>query len=265
MFCNGNQDLFYFDAEGHLLDTHRFDFNINELFVDSDDNLWLGTIGQGFHKMEKPNSWETEKFYKGTAAVIAQGFDDGLWFKSDISKFGYISPSKAVCYSPQIGYKDLFEIESLGKIGEKLLIITDIGRLFIFDHESLKEITKEDLADLRASDKAYCYDKDSNILWISNFDQLDKWDGAKWKTLRFDENIFGPRLTIVKLIYTKDGRVFGATKKELFEVVNGEIIKIYEEISSSIQSFCIDENGKWWVSTVDGLMIFEDGGVKTAI
>lgn len=266
MFSNGSTDIIHFDNNG-LIHAHTFDHNVIKLFIDSRNVLWVGTADHGFFEVESPNLSSQRQFFSGAAAVITESFDKGLWFKSRDLKFGYIPPSKALNYSDQNGYPELFNIRIVGEANEQVIVINDARDIFGLKDNKVEKLILPDtdpkLGIPRGNRPSghFCYDKETKRTWFARNDELLGWNGADWEILKFEKNEFR-KLKVSVLNAQSDGRLIGATQYEFFEIKNGKINRISESLNSIIQDFTIDEYDKIWVTSEEGLWTLENGKFK---
>ncbi|MFT5823171.1 MAG: ligand-binding sensor domain-containing protein [Crocinitomix sp.] len=266
MFSNGNHDMVHFDKNG-LIDSYKYEFKVNKLFIDSKDFLWIGTLGEGILKLETPQFEKFEKYHNGNSAVLTESFDHGIWFKSDSAKFGYIPPSDVLNYSPQTGYPMALNIAQISLVGPDILMLRRNGKLLLLNNDNITAFNPPGVSHIEGIPKdklrasTFCYDRNSNRIWVSYHGELQGWNGNDWKILKLDEKEFD-HFSAYEIKAFPNGRVIGSTRHEIFEIIDEEIVVLSKSIDLRILSFVLDASGRIWITAYDGLWILEDGIVR---
>lgn len=263
MFCDGNNNIVHFD-KNELIMTRTVDFKGNKLFIDSRDILWIGTVDNGFFKVDSPDFSNVQHFCNGASAALTESFDKGIWFKSDSLKFGYIPPTNVLNYSDQNGYPMLRNIVQLNSAGEQIIIFNENGEVFLLQEDKVQKLN---LPSVKLTPglppnfnhpRTSLYDEKTKTIWLAYYGELQSWNGNKLETLKLDESEFSS-LRVTDLNISPEGRIMGATRNEFFEIIDGKIVQISESTTALIESFLVDDRGKIWVRTEEGLWILEQG------
>ncbi len=260
-FSNGNKSIIRFRKD-QLIDKREFHTNVIKLFNDSNDNLWIGTVDQGFFCARKGNFSFLDHFSNGSAAIVTETPNGGLWIKSNKFGFGYIAPISFQHYSVQSGYPELSEIFFFDSYGDSLLIKNEDGDLFVFYNDSITKFIPPGIDNLSGNEywfshpTTHHYNPITNEIWVSYLGSLQNWDGKNWSTIDFQEDIFNNEYTY-NIVNTKKGEIIGQTKKEIYKVVENQL-EILASHQANIRSIEIDENEKIWISGFDGIWVLDE-------
>lgn len=254
--------------EGKLIDNHQFKHLIIKLFVDSKNNLWIGTLDHGFFKAENSDLSQLEHlFVTGAASVLAEGKDGSIWFNSDSLKVGRIPSLSMRYYNRQNNYPMFSSIRGIETYGDSIIVQNRKRQLFVLYNDHVTPLTPPIVEHIEGTDRdfdlpgIFRYDPFKKELWISYFGLLRTWDGNQWNSIHFSHSLFKlPRTKDMKIL--KNGQVFGTTPREVYEVKNNEVIPISELSTSEIRKIEVLPSGQIWVSRDDGIWVLEEGKFK---
>lgn len=257
----GNKTIIRFFRDS-LIHQYQFKYKIIELFTDSRNTLWVGTLDQGFFKVTDNNFENSQRFWKGAAAVTAEDQQGGLWVKSDSTSFGYLPHPNIDHFSKNNAYPYFNDIHYVMDKGEQVICAAPPKGIYTFgDSISYFDIPTKKHEEGTMRHYRYplnmCYDTVKQYLWIAYKDELMRWDGLDWRSFLLDPTQFSNSIT-VDLKTNSKGELVGATTKFIYQLINDSISIISKASPARIRSFDLAENGKIWVNSHKGVWVLKN-------
>lgn len=247
----GRHDIIQFSADTLISHTH-FAHEVIKLFADSRGDLWVGTFNGGLFRANQGDLENLDCFLPRTSsAVVAEDQDGGLWLKSDSIGFGYLPQPSIPHYSARNGFAHFQDDVRIIRSENGVYALVHDEGIFKFQGDSIAEVPLP-----KEGGRLPCYDPTTDKLWVTYEGGISSWDGEKWTALQIDTNLL-THGAIVNLKRGADGRLLGATRREVFEMSEGQIKLISDPSQYSIQGFAVDSSGKVWVGCHDGLWVLE--------
>ena len=249
--------------KNRLIDHHVSEYDVVNLFLDNQNDLWIGTVDQGVIRANNSDLSDVDQFFSRGASVTTQDINGGIWLTSDSTILGYISSPAMPQYSKQSKYPELESIYTIFPYADSLIIQNADGQLYVlFDHKT-REIIPPGIDPIPNMEywnflpEKTCYDPETNKLWVTYYNSLQAWDGSTWSFLEFDTTRFLNPYTD-ELEITVNGRLIGSTKNMIYEVLDDTIVSISQRKRENIQDIEMDDRGRIWAGTYDGIWILED-------
>lgn len=263
----GTKELIRFNKEGAIL-KEELDSYIIKIFLDSRDNLWIGTVDRGIYKANPENFEITDHIWNGASAVVAEDEYGGLWFKSDSSNFGYISPMAPLNFSSQNGFEELEKIYKITQgSGNEILVQNMVGLIFSIQNDTLEEIDIPGIEHLEGNRAifdyplAFCYDSLSGKYWFGFQNLVRCWDGENWEKYDLKDNGF-LHTSVLALLPLDNGSVMGITRNNLFEIsAAGKVDLLFSTptLNNVLVSISKGLNDEIWIGTQYGIITYKDG------
>lgn len=257
----GTREIIRF-KENKFIERQLFDHFIINLFIDSKNILWVGTVDHGFFKVEDYNFLQTEQYWGGAAAITAEDVYGGLWFRSDTGNFGYITPIATPHYSKQTGFEDLSNVGKICIGKDELIIQNASGKVYTLNEDSLAELKLPKVDHITGIRKVYdypmdfCYNPKDEKLWLAFLGFILTWDGQNWEKLDLDNALFDDK-RIPQITVLDNGDILGTTAQRVFKIEDKRIIPISETSLERINSFIVDNDNQIWVARQDGLYVLD--------
>lgn len=260
-FSPGNNLLIEIDLDDSV-HVHQFPHTILELFVDSRDQLWIGTLENGFFQVSDSSLEAGNQFWSTAASVVAEDPWGGLWIKSDSVSFGYMPQPEVLHYSPDNGYKHFDQLKYVLTDGKNIKCAgPPVGIYTLADSISYFEIPTKKPVDGTEGYLKYplrmAYDTSSQMLWLAYVGELRSWDGAQWKTYEMSESTFGRSITTDLKVVEGSG-IVGATYDFIYTIKNDEVVPISPKAPARVYGLLPTGDGKIWASLRNGIWMFED-------
>ena len=272
VFSNGHKDIVHF-KKFDLIKHHKFNDLVTKIFADHEDQIWLGTKNSGFYKANINDLKNAVQYWKGSSAVLAQGFDLGLWFKSEVGDIGYIPPNSSPHYSKQNGFPGLGITTALYDAGDQIICLNPQHQLFLVGDTVLhlkppgaSYPSNNDSIVLRPPGSIFFNDK-NQTLWVTYPGRIDIWNGKTWRSIKIQSAELRDH-RIIRIRSLPDGKIICATEHEIFSLENDQIqiISKARDQDFTIWDFIIDSNKKIWaVSLQKGLWIVSEGKIRQTI
>lgn len=243
--------------EDKLVSKHDFGHAVFNLFIDSRDNLWVGTVDHGIYKTNAEN-WEVlMQFGEDLEAVVAESSDGGLWATSTVSTFWYISDPTLVHYSKQNGLKYLeMAFYILDAKDHMVCLAPPRGMYTLKDSITYTPIEKkkhrEGTVNYDVNPLSARYDRLLDRVWIGFVGHFSSWDGTQWETHLLDPDTFS-NPEVRQTVTLSDSTILGNAYTSLFRLKDGEISSISESGFPYISNFCVDDSGGVWAIKGNGL------------
>jgi hypothetical protein len=160
----GDGGLVEFDSKGNIREIDYPDPILN-LFVDSDQNLWISTRGKGIHFYKNCQlDFKKKKVLlpESTSFVSAQDYLGGIWLFSQDRGIGYISHPNIIFLEQEQNLQPL--VEAL-EIAEGKIVFADGSKLKILS--SKEDIHAEEYFDIGDQIMRLSYDEYRKRLWVS--------------------------------------------------------------------------------------------------
>jgi len=266
LFSTGGQEIIKLVRDS-LLFKQPFKHKVRNLFVDSHNDIWIGTLDHGFFKAlngkltEFQQDWDFEE-----AAVVAEDAHGGLWIKSDDRSFGYIPHPEILSYSSNNGmphFENIFEIIQTKR--EIVYFGTPRGMYVLSDTIKYTPIP---MVDHREGTRSYdlypismLSDTITNRIWLGFSGKIMSYDNEHWQTYELDTYLF-ENTEVWRLKVLPDGTLMGATPDGIFILKEGNATPVSGIGQQRILDFDIDEEGQVWVGTDNGLFLLENGDFK---
>ncbi len=246
-----------------LINVKKFDFEIIKLFVDSRNDLWIGTLGQGAYQAKNSDLSNLTKYCTGNFAAVTESHDGGIWFKSDKIGLGYLPPTSGVHYSDQNGYGSITDIYFTRVINSKVFFSTKDWDLYSLENGEVKEFLPQ-LNEGMNSTRVVCYDQNEEGYWVWINDKLYSVANYQIKnTIDLETTVLdGEKRVRLKNV---NGRVLGITNSILFEVVNNEVIILSDDSTRGrLWDFTLGDSGRFWFASEIGIQFLDGRSIKSA-
>lgn len=266
VFSDGISDIVW-GKEGSLIDQHLFPHYVINLFEDSFENLWIGTLNRGIFKVHNQLFDQAMHLLDGSSsAVVAESEPGSLWIKTNQNFFRYIPDLSLGYYDP--GAESSIPVTSRA-------IVSDSNRVFILDgsnritciaKDSIFAISApmlpltEGMRELEQYPRGLYYDTNVDLLYAIYYTQLAVWDGELWESIVLDNEQFAYTKTR-QIQGLSDGSFAGVTRKNLFHVQENKVhvlVKSNEELGD-LNCLATDSTGSFWLGTSTGLWKWSDG------
>ncbi len=267
IYYSQNNTLYcIYDSIYHIVYRFKND-KIISLYIDPDNNLWVGTYFGGFSCFKEGDiSKEPElHFFNGRAGSgLTRDKEGGYWF----STIG-----DGVYYMPSINYKTYTSADGLAENTLNMLESDGkaiIGAKFLspyinnFSNEKIKKTKLVNATDISIT--AIYYDKTENTLWLGTRDgvywykdgrvkKLDSYIGISDSTIH---NFSG--YSAYEIAKGNDGNIWLGTNGGIFKICQNQIYR-YDTKSYFFRVFCMqeDKENSFWIGSSDGLYKFING------
>lgn len=264
LFNVGDNQVFYLENK-RFASVQVFQQRIVRLFVDSRDDLWIGTPDKGLFKI-KENDFSSAQNYlpADMGAITDEDIDGRLWLHSGQVGFGCITHPKMLHYSGKNGF-GFFEraymvnatTHGVACMGPPRGIYV-LGDTIRYEPLPQKQHTKGSL--VYDVNPLFTYSHpDSTALWVGFYGEVARWNGTSWKRFGLDPNEFN-NVEVWRLQPLADGTMLGATTDCIFTFKNGVFERISDFSEQRIFDITVDEAGSIWVARMNGLSKLENGG-----
>lgn len=256
LFSNGSNEVVEFRGSD-FIENRVLDYQVVNLFIDSEDKVWVGTLGKGVLKMKDRGWSEFDPFFKDdAAAVLSEDREGGIWYKSLTVGFGYISPTSVPHYSNQTGFDELGAIMRVFSGKEHLFLQNNLGDILRLNAQNEVENISENngLFEINGQTRTQgiCFDPLSNKLYIASQNRMWVWEKSNWKGVSDSENFLKEtHFTMLKTI--GKSRIVGLAGNQLFEVINDSIFVISDPSTKPITNYCLSESNEILVTRPDGV------------
>ena len=294
-----NNRIFSFSKNDHILHpaftqiNHLLDAGINNLFFDSDQNLWVATR-DGIIYLKKQNDGSTKIFHllKGyTTQGIFQDHENNFWIPTQQEGIFKLSSNEVSVYKNE-KYGDRASVVHSFSENEIIVGYNNNGMIVLDEdlnsiHEKKLSVSNEEIYDLKydsirnelyivANFGVFKIDNESfDIISLSNKkgyktcainSKNDIWLGAFSSTSIYqkdekDLNVLPIRTYAI--YFENDDQTWVGTIEGLFFCKNLDCEKILiPELYRDIRDLQVDKNGALWIATqANGVFIFKDGKV----
>lgn len=244
------------------------------ILTDSEGGIWIGTFYSGLNYVS-PAYGRFSSFYyqhntnslKGN--VISRFCEDGdhnIWIASDDGGLNKYAPPTGEFEHITLGSGDMSDnnIHALCIDGNNLWIGTYTGGVYVMDIHSRK--CKRYISDLNNANSLYsnsCYaiyrDKKANI-WVATTNGINMYRRDTDDFLR----VKAIESTIMDIVEDECGQLWFASQSYgvlRYNKATG-VWRTFkgEQVHSVVNSLCVDENGKVWAATDDGLLLYDEKG-----
>lgn len=258
----GNKDIVRFKDDS-LVSHQRFDHMVIKLFVDRNDDLWIGTLDHGFFRVKNHDLKNAQGYWDNACAVVTEDRSGGLWVKSDSLSFGYISQPSIAHYSSATNTSHFENAKWLLNSGESALCLAPPRGIYTLD-SSLSYIPipfnrhEEGTRKTDINPTTAHFDTLSNKLWLGFRGKLGSWDGNEWKYYPLSPDTFqNPH--IIALTTLADGSLMGSTQRRVFSLKNERVVSISNTSTLNFANITTSSDGNVWVTRRDGLWTLRDG------
>lgn len=257
----GNKTIIRFFRDS-LIHKYQFKYKIIQLFTDSRNALWVGTLDQGFFKVMNNDFENSQQFWEGAAAVAAEDQQGGLWVKSDSTSFGYMPQPNIDHYSKNNAYPYFNSIHYVLDKGKQVICAAPPKGIYAFG-DSISYIDIPTKKHIEGTRRYYRYplemryDTVKKHLWVAYKDELMRYDGLDWASFPIDPLQFSNRVT-VDLKTSTTGELIGATANFLYQLRNDSLVIISETSPAKIRSFDLAEDGKVWINSHNGVWVLKN-------
>lgn len=260
-FSNGSQTILHFTKD-QLLWQKQLEFTVTNLFLDAEEQLWIGTLHEGFKRALDDQLTQFESYLDGSAAVMAQDLEGGLWIISNQIFFGYLPKPSIKYISDRTGFEPFKKIQRVvGVDGEIYCLVFGEG-MYLLANDSIRKIPLPDMGfseairDLSYFKTAY-YDPASQKLWLGFPGRLARWDDGKWTIMYLNEMREKNRDILIKVMAAPDGQIIGLTQSKIY-AVSGDSVILLASSEDRIYDLAIEPSGKMWLSTKEGVRVVEN-------
>lgn len=253
----GTKTIFRF-RKNQLIDQHTFDFDIIKLFVDSQNDLWIGTLNNGMIRAENSNLLNSSYYETGdTCAVVTESYDGNLWCKSNRLGFGSIQINSFQHYSEKNGFDNMNPVRGVKVVNGTVFFSSQDGKIFYLDEDHLVKLIPS--ASLKqTSTNLITYDEENELYWLADSEgTICGFNNAIVKTLNLkDYDFLSPNVVALKSF---NGRVYGITKRDFFEIKNDKIVLLSNTVKIRFLDFTLDDLGNFYFATDKGIVLYDDG------
>lgn len=251
----GHNDIYRFNNNSliqHRLFLHR----VIHLFVDSRDDLWVGTIDHGFFRCEHGDFGKIDQFWEDAAAVVAEGSDGSLWVKSESRSFGFISTPSIDHYSSATSHPHLETTYGLASNGKALFVLAPPGGMYKIDAdiqyipiEKQVHVEGDKISDV--SPLNVFSDESNGRVWLVHSQKITSWDGSDWRS-------YGIKRTAPvtsSLLNGKvgpSGQVIAANRDRVFLLKGDSLHAVAMGTPKDVLETIEDSRGGVWVRRKDG-------------
>ncbi len=234
---------------------------IHTVFIDSNEVLWVGTLGEGLFRYEKGEMqhFTTENgLLNNSSREILEDSKGNIWIGTNdgIAKFenGKFTNILASVISESFFVNDMVE-DSYGA----LWIATDIGIIRIYNGNIELLSTKNGLPDNNIQSLTF---GNEGSLWIGNYRTgIGRIKNGKVKNFSVLEGLPNE---VVNVVHNDDDKIWVGTDFGLASIVNDTVRsyflgKSYQE--NRVRDILKDSKGNLWVCTYDGLIKFKNGKI----
>lgn len=266
LFSTGGHEVLKL-KEGRLLSKNTFRHKVRSLFVDSRDQLWIGTLDHGFFKILNKKLTRGRQFWEyDEAAVVAEDCNGGLWIASAIRSFAYIPHPEILRHS---GRNDMPYFEKIYVItqtrNEVVYFGMPRGMYVLGDSVKYTPIPKaehlEGTPTYDVNPLSVAADTITDKIWLGFAGKVMSWNNRQWKSHALNPELFD-NTDVWSLKMLPDSTLLGATTDCIFSLKAGEARPISAIGSQRILAFDVDAEGVVWVGTNQGLFVLEEGQFK---
>lgn len=262
----GNSKIIHFNAN-EIKDTITYSSSIVRTFVDSRDEIWIGTDDNGVHRfydLKDVNEKKPEEYLKSSVAyVLCENNRGGIWLKSIESGLSYIPNTKVrVFANPRISRNNsiLFANQNVAYFDDGAYMLKMKRNGLVEKLPSPLIYKEKSINQLKSS---LYYDSISDRLWLGGRRHISYYDGKKWQKPSFAEEM-AKIGTVRSLSNTNDPKVICiGVGNRVFWIRKDSIIDNQEVSKNPLLKLLPGGNGKMWIATADGLKSYENGELKS--
>jgi ligand-binding sensor domain-containing protein len=225
-------DMLFYNSENSTLPDNR----INVIFEDRVGDIWIGTWG-GVTNLSKNITYTSEDgLWVDNVSVIAQSFEETLWFGSYAVRNGGVTLSKDASYNyftleNGLTHENITAIlcdNDTVYVGSGLLNRGGLDILKLFENNWVLYDTILYEGGLLAGEKVRSLSLDDNMLWIgSEYDGLAILNLEKNKSVILKLSLPHPE---IKVIYPDGDDIWLGTLDGLGKLSQNEVAKIYSQL-----------------------------------
>lgn len=230
---------------------------VNDMLEDSEGNIWLATYGAGLFKISSLGML-SYKPYGDNASIFCRSacvFDEHSVLIASIGKLSVWRNNEILPYPTKKLRPDQY-IYFVNRVGNKLYIGTSVGLL-------VKDIVdgNEQYVPL-GYDKTYAgltmYTDKSGVIRVGNYSTLLRIEDG---ILMQDTSAGSGVERYNAICQDAQGNMWYGTDREIILVDNtGKISKPFAELGSlQVSQIITDRNGRVWVATFNGLLMYDHG------
>lgn len=248
-----------------LTEQFQLPHEIVDLFQDSHEDLWIGTVGHGIQRLVGGKSTATEfHFNSTTAAVMAEDLSGGLWVKSEEQGFLRIPNRSMYRYTRENGQLPSNDMDKLTTDYKQLFFKLKRGQYFELENGSVRPIPDPKGFPIKPEDPRRSFptvfgsDSTTGKLYVGNRWMLGLWDGIEWETsLLEDDRIQATKLLDLKP--TKKHQFLGLTTHELLVIENGRVSDVFafDQSIGNARCFAIAEDSLIWIGSDLGVWVWD--------
>lgn len=259
-----NTRAIYEFKNAKLLSKHLFEHTVSRLFIDSKDNLWIGTIDHAIFKAVGRDLNKLEQYWDNTRVYV--GHEDkhgGLWLMSQTVSFGYIPYPEIGHYSKDNGIEAMEhtfyvletpdDIVTVGRPRGMHYLGDTVNYIPLQERAHMEGTNPYDVNPLNVQS-----DTINDLIWYGFSGTISSWNGSEWRSYPLDETEFNNTM-VWKTRSLTDGTLMGCTSDRLFVLKDEKIQAITSHTENIIKDFNVDTDGTIWVGRMDGLWIIEQG------
>jgi ligand-binding sensor domain-containing protein len=227
------------------------------VLMDKEENLWIGTDGDGIFKKSSEMFSYINKNQNLIEDYISYVYKDGedLWLSVKSNGVAKFSNGQTTNYTPNskngIGLSEV-DINAIIKYNDNLYLGTNSG-LTAFKNEKFSAIEQPDFTNKYILS---LYKSSQNNLYIGTSEGLFELNNSIIKGVdAVNKFIFNNELIVYKVIEDNAKKLLIATNIGLIEYKNG-IAKIISKVDDTpINSLCCDIFNNYWIGTELGLYL----------
>lgn len=256
LFSTGRGSIVEFN-ENEIVRQIPYPDQINRLFIDKQQNLWISTLENGIHFYPKAKIDYQHKiiFLENTTSFVsAQDYQGGLWYFTKGKGLGYMS-------NPQIGYTNTDQDFTISATNHKLYFANK-DTIWLYN-EQTKE-TSIDFINLDYSPiQSIHFNAFDQSLFVSSAKKLIKLKEGNQKNIsphKLRDFGTGIRLYFDRINKTNPSLVSGYTR---FQYFNYDLTEDSTFASSKFESFILGGlriKDSIWVKTTEGLHLISKKG-----
>lgn len=265
----GTEELVTFMGDS-LISVQVLPHKIIDLFVDRDQDLWIGTVDHGVSRFQNGDFSSDEHFLgDAPAAIVAQDQDGGLWAQCSEVFFYYIPFLDRKSFGQSTPDLDALVFGAIVSDGKRVFLKSESRYLTVLSGDSISRIPIPGAgASIPGLPKAYTYPKciyyDSarDWVWLGMLGRVLAFDGEVWHEYEVPRLAVTTSLIVRDIAQMNDGSIIASTKGGLLRIQD-DGVHFYEQTKNKralkIRQVLFDSSGTGWLGAHNGVWQFQDG------